>query len=133
MYLYFAYGSNMNPGRMKERCPGSIDLGGAILRNYKVAERLYADIDYEPGAVTHGVLYLISEEHVKSLDYHEGYPRVYIRLLVDIEHCGNVYQAITYEMYWETKITRDGLKYPQKYRHLCSVGAKTHKIRNCFK
>ena len=44
MFLYFAYGSNMNPARMAKRCPGAIDLGGAVLRNHRVVERLYADI-----------------------------------------------------------------------------------------
>ncbi len=44
--LYFAYGSNMNPFRMAQRCPGATALGVAIQRNYQIAERLYADIDF---------------------------------------------------------------------------------------
>lgn len=42
--LYFAYGSNMNPFRMAT--PGATALGVAIQRNYQIAERLYADIDF---------------------------------------------------------------------------------------
>ena len=46
LFLYFAYGSNMNPSRMAKRCPGAIALGGAVLLNHRLAERLYADIDF---------------------------------------------------------------------------------------
>ncbi|MBQ8756280.1 MAG: gamma-glutamylcyclotransferase, partial [Lentisphaeria bacterium] len=80
MFLYFAYGSNMNPARMAKRCPGAIDLGGAVLRNHRVAERLYADIDFVEGAETEGVLYVITEEHLRKLDRYEGYPSVYRRI-----------------------------------------------------
>lgn len=132
MYLYFAYGSNMNPTRMTNRCPEAIDLGAGILRNYKVVERLYADIDYEEGAETEGVLYQINEKNLKELDRREGYPRVYTRFLVDIEHQGKVCQAITYKMTEQTRQDREGLKYPEEYRQICSVGAQIHKIRNNF-
>ena len=130
--LYFAYGSNMNPMRMNYRCPGAVDLGGALLRNYKVTERLYADIDYKTGAKTHGVLYIITERHLRTLDFYEGYPSIYQRVLVNIEFMNNIYWAYTYKMSDLTKIQRQGLDYPEHYRQLCSTGASTHNIKNCF-
>ena len=132
MYLYFAYGSNMHPARMAKRCPGAIDLGGAVLRNHRVVERLYADIDFTEGAVTEGVLYVITEEHLKSLDRFEGYPSVYRRIWVDVEFEDCTYQAITYEMSWQTKIARDRKPYPEEYRLICSTGARAHFIKNNF-
>ena len=132
MYLYFAYGSNMHPMRMTKRCPGAIDLGGAILRNYRVVERLYADIDFEEGAAMQGVLYVITEEHLRKLDRYEGYPSVYRRIWVDVEFEGCVYQAVTYEMAWQTKVARDCIKYPEEYRLLCSNGARVQNIKNNF-
>ena len=132
MYLYFAYGSNMHPARMAKRCPGAIDLGGAVLRNHRVVERLYADIDFAEGAVTEGVLYVITEEHLKSLDRFEGYPSVYRRIWVDVEFEDCTYQAMTYEMSWQTKIARDCKPYPEEYRKICSTGARTHFIKNNF-
>ena len=132
MFLYFAYGSNMHPMRMSKRCPGAIDLGGAILRNYRIVERLYADIDFEEEAELQGVLYVITEEHLRRLDRFEGYPSVYRRIWVDVEFEGVVYQAVTYEMAWQTKIARDHLKYPEEYRQLCSTGARVHNITNNF-
>ena len=54
--LYFAYGSNLNPKRITRRCPTAATFRTAKLRNYRLVERLYADIDYEEGTVVHGVL-----------------------------------------------------------------------------
>ena len=85
MFLYFAYGSNMNPARMTKRCPGAIDLGGAVLRNHRVVERLYADIDFAEGAEMQGVLYVITEEHLRKLDRFEG---LSFRLPQDLGGCG---------------------------------------------
>ena len=132
MFLYFAYGSNMNPARMAKRCPGAIDLGGAVLRNHRVVERLYADIDFAEGAEMQGALYVITEEHLRRLDRFEGYPSVYRRIWVDVEFEDSVYQAVTYEMAWQTKVVRDRIKYPEEYRLLCSAGARVHNIKNNF-
>ena len=130
--LYFAYGSNMNPIRMAQRCPGAIMLGVGVLRNYRLAERLYADIDFQEGAEVHGVLYLISEWNLRSLDAHEGYPKVYRRMWLDVEFEGETYPAITYEMSIMTKIARRGRKYPEEYRKICSEGARFHHVKNGF-
>ena len=66
MVLYFAYGSNMNPARMAKRCPGAITLGRAKLPHYRLAERLYADIEFEEESELHGVLYCITENHLST-------------------------------------------------------------------
>ena len=132
MFLYFAYGSNMNPARMTKRCPGAIALGGAVLLNHRLAERLYADIDFAEGAETEGVLYVITAEHLRKLDRFEGYPSVYRRIWVDVEFEDCIYQAITYEMAWQTKVARDRIKYPEEYRLLCSTVARIHNIKNNF-
>ena len=44
---------------MRRRCPGAFPLGMAKLPNYRLSERLYADIDFEEGAAVYGVLYCI--------------------------------------------------------------------------
>ena len=130
--LSFAYGSNMNPIRMAQRCPGAITLGVGVLRNYRLAERLYADIDFQEGAEVHGVLYLISEQNLRSLDAREGYPKVYRRMWLDVEFEGETYLAVTYEMTIMTKIARRGRKYPEEYRRICSEGAHFHHVKNGF-
>ena len=130
--LYFAYGSNMNPARMEQRCPGAIPLGVGILRNYRLTERLYADIDFQEGGKVHGVLFMITERHLDSLDAKEGYPKVYRRSWLPVEFDGEDYLAVTYEMTAATKAARNGKPYPEEYRKLCSEGARFHHVKNSF-
>ena len=130
--MYFAYGSNMNPERMGKRCPGATVIGVALLRGYRLSERLYADIDPEPGGAVHGVLYAITAEHLKSLDLCEGCPRTYRRMTVDVECSGKIYPALVYEMTPETKAERNGIPYPEDYRECCSAGARFHHIEDGF-
>ena len=130
--LYFAYGSNMNPVRMAQRCPGAIPIGVGILRNYRLVERLYADIDFQEKAEVHGVLYLISEQNLRSLDAREGYPKIYRRMWLPVDFEGEIYLALTYEMTAETKAARNGRPYPEDYRKICSEGAQCHHVRNNF-
>lgn len=131
--LYFAYGSNMNPRRMAERCPGAVSLGHAVLTHYRLAERLYADIDPEKGGEVHGVLYLISPANLAMLDLYEGYPQVYRRSWLEVEWRGYVYKAVTYEMTPATKLARWELTFSPEYRLICSKGATLNKIPNAFK
>ena len=106
--------------------------GGAVLRNYKLTERLYADIDFLEGGSVSGFLYLITERHLKSLDAYEGYPKIYRRMWLDVEFRRETYQAVTYEMTVETKLARNGLSYPEEYRQICSAGAKLRHVKNQF-
>ena len=130
--LYFAYGSNMNPVQMKERCPGSKTLGAAVLRNYRLTERRYADIDRAPGSTVHGVLYEITPDDLKELNRREGYPSIYTHLEVEVEYDGGVRMALTYEMTPATKEERDGTPYSGEYRKRCSDGAEFHHVPNEF-
>jgi len=132
LILYFAYGSNMNPFRISSRCPGAYPLGPGILRNYKLTERLYADIDFQEGAAVFGFLYLITERNLQRLDSFEGYPQTYRRMWLDVEFEGEIFQAVTYEMTAETKLARNGKPYPEQYRQICSEGARCHRIKNQF-
>jgi len=122
--LYFAYGSNMNPDRMAIRCPDASVIGRAELHDYKLTERLYADIDYQEDSIVYGFLYQISNRHLKLLDKFEGVPKIYMRKLVDVVYNGTHFTALTYEMTPETKRVRNGQPYSEEYRRICSEGAK---------
>lgn len=132
LILYLAYGSNMLPERMMRRCPGATALGVARLPNYRLAERLYADIDFAEGESVFGVLYLISERDMRSLDAYEGYPKVYRREWLEVEYKGDSYTALTYEMSAATKAARAGQPYPDDYRRMCSTGARFYHVPNKF-
>ena len=111
---------------------GGISAGEGCSADYKLTERLYADIDFLEGVSVSGFLYLITERHLKSLDAYEGYPKVYRRMWLDVEFRGETYQAVTYEMTAETKLVRNGLSYPEEYRKICSAGAKFRHVKNQF-
>ena len=131
--LYFAYGSNLNPWRISFRCPSATTVGHAKLYNYRIAERLYADIDRRIGSTVDGVLYRISEKDLHALDRYEGAPNVYQKIWTVVRMGGKRILAVTYQMTPEMKQIRYGMPYPNNYRKICSAGADYHRIHNNFK
>ena len=131
--FYFAYGSNMNPDRIRERIPQARVVGRATIYGWRLVERLYADIERAKGGRVEGVLYLVSDGEMYRLDAYEGYPRVYesigVNAYLDSTH---KVSAFTYSMTAATKRERDGKPYPKSYRLLCSTGANWHGVRNLF-
>ena len=75
---YFAYGSNMNPTQMGNRCPAAVALGVVTLPGWDIAinERgvatiLRADSGDEPVAME-GVLWSVTDGCLETLDRFEG-------------------------------------------------------------
>lgn len=133
LYAYFAYGSNLLPERLLQRCPTAVPYAPAILPNYRLTERLYADVDYVPGEQVHGFVYLLRAQDVVRLDRFEGYPQIYRRYTVDvILDDGTELPALIYEMTPKTKEIRNGLSYSEEYRKICREGANLHRIKNHF-
>lgn len=80
--LYFAYGSNMNLEQMEFRCPGAQVVETVRLEGYRLAfcgrsSNGVATILPDPESHVDGVLWRISEQDEKNLDYYEGWPRLY--------------------------------------------------------
>ena len=104
VYAYFAYGSNLLPERLFQRCPTAVAYAPAILPNYRLTERLYADVDYAPGEQVHGFVYLLRAHDVARLDRYEGYPQIYRRYTVDvILDDGTELPSLIYEMTPKTR------------------------------
>ena len=131
--FYFAYGSNMNPDRIRERIPQARPVGTAFILGWRIKERLYADIERSKGGRVDGVLYLLTQTEILHLDAYEGYPRTYgcVELDAMIDPVHKV-PAFTYVMTEAAKRERDGKKYPEAYRLICSAGAQWHGIRDAF-
>ncbi len=131
--FYFAYGSNMNPDRIRERIPQARLVGTAFILGWRLKERLYADIERSAGGRVDGVLYLLTQTEILHLDAYEGYPRIYgcveLDAIIDPEHWVS---AFTYVMTEATRRDREGKKYPEDYRLICSAGAQWHGIRDEF-
>ena len=79
--LYFAYGSNLDPAQMQQRCPGHRVVGLAALQDHRLAFPVYSS-DWGGGVagpvLAHGrqvwgVLYELSDDLVAALDDFEGY------------------------------------------------------------
>lgn len=131
--FYLAYGSNMNPNRIRERIPYARPIGKAYIRGWKLVERLYADIERARGGVVEGVLYLITPTELSTLDAYEGFPITYQSFMVDayLDKKHKV-SAVTYTMTDTTKREREGKPYPEPYRLLCSLGARFYGVKNSF-
>ncbi|NLG55694.1 MAG: gamma-glutamylcyclotransferase [Rhodococcus sp.] len=80
MSIYAAYGSNMHPEQMKQRCPHSPMAGTGWLDGWRLTfsgedigwEGALATVVEEPGSRVFVVLYDVPEEDEKSLDRWEG-------------------------------------------------------------
>jgi len=79
--LYFAYGSNMEWERMKERCPSARFLCNALLPDYRLTFSRYskhnecwtAGIEEALGKEIWGVVYEIDDREIGMLNKAEGY------------------------------------------------------------
>lgn len=129
--LYFAYGSNMDFGQMRKRCPSAITVTRASLRGHRLAFTRFsegrqggvADVVGERGSVVEGAVYEISDDDAVRLDEYEGvsencYQRIQVRVTLP---AGEIIEAYAY------KATEQGLFQPSKayVQHLVT-GAKYH-------
>ncbi len=95
VHYYFAYGSNMNPGRVKQRKMSFLSAEAGLLhdhelrfnkRSVKYPGAASANVVSVPGGVTEGVIYkLESPDQIEAMDPFEGYPIRYNRLAQAIQ------------------------------------------------
>lgn len=73
MIFYFAYGSNMDRGAMKRRCPEARAVGLASLGDYRffVGRDGWGSVKPSRGARVHGVLWRISPRDTAALHAYE--------------------------------------------------------------
>jgi gamma-glutamylcyclotransferase (GGCT)/AIG2-like uncharacterized protein YtfP len=130
MIYYFAYGSNMDQNQMSERCPDSVLVCKAVLKNYRIAFTIFspkrncgcADVVKDIGNEVWGLLYKISENDLKRLDEAENHPDKYRRFTTSVENgLGNKFDAETYEVVNKESIF---LKSSEHYLGLMKSAAK---------
>ena len=79
--LYFAYGSNLDPDQMRERCPGHRAVGMVRLRDHKLIFPRFspdwgggvASLQLSHGKDLWGMVYELTDEDLKVLDAREGF------------------------------------------------------------
>jgi hypothetical protein len=71
---YFAYGSNLDPDRMRHRCPSATPLGSARLDGWRlrIGRRGVATIEQAASESTWGGLWGIANAEIGDLDAAEG-------------------------------------------------------------
>jgi gamma-glutamylcyclotransferase (GGCT)/AIG2-like uncharacterized protein YtfP len=98
MTLYFAYGANMERAAMKNRCPGAVALGPALLRGrrYVIAEG-YGSIAPAPGSCVYGVLWRLTPRDLAALNAFESLDSgLYRRALLTVEAGARRARALVY-------------------------------------
>lgn len=102
--LYFAYGMNTNSSVMSET---SNRLGPAVLLDYKWEMLQFANVFEAHGRTALGILWEIDEQELQDLDYREGYPSFYNRVMASVTHNGELKQAWVYYMMpdYRTRLT----------------------------
>lgn len=101
---YFAYGSNMNPVRMRDRGIKFTQRLPATLHNARLnfdkraamPGEGYASIVSDIDSDVEGALYRFNEKYIKILDRFEAYPYHYEKWIVEVETQGKKIKAITY-------------------------------------
>lgn len=93
--LYFAYGMNTNSSIMSQT---SCRLGAATLVDYGWEMLEYANVFESTGNFTQGILWDIDQAELQQLDYREGYPTFYNRVMACVEHNGEQKSAWVYYM-----------------------------------
>lgn len=91
--LYFAYGSNMNPERLKERGVEYVVRTKAHLADHRlvfnkmakdIPGKTFANVEGSKEDTVEGILYLTNEEGIEALDRYEGAPIQYERKICEL-------------------------------------------------
>lgn len=121
---YFSYGMNTNLSSMAMRCPKARSLGAAVLPHYQFEFKSFATVTPKMDHKVEGVLWEITDECERSLDRLEGYPIYYGKIIVWVEHEGEMVPCMTYLMYPEEEYN-----YPsQSYVDMLTEGYTSHGI-----
>ncbi|MBQ7257425.1 MAG: gamma-glutamylcyclotransferase [Abditibacteriota bacterium] len=96
--LYVAYGSNLVIEEMKDRCPKSFPLTKGIIKDYKLAFNIHADIRECEGSYVPVGLWAINKDDLDRLDYYEGYPSYYNKKIVKVCVGEKEVEALVYYM-----------------------------------
>ena len=89
---YLAYGSNLNVGQMKFRCPTARIIGTSVIKDYELLFKgsitgSYLTIEKKKGARVPVAVWETQESDELALDRYEGCPQFYYKteMLVPIK------------------------------------------------
>lgn len=123
MPRYFAYGSNMNPARVRERGLAVTRIEAARLGGFRLAFDKHAadhagaghaSIAWQPDAAVEGVLYWLADPgQIERMDVFERTPVNYSREMVQVQTASGPVWTWTY--FANPAVLRVGLRPPRAY------------------
>lgn len=121
---YFAYGSNMDPGSMLERCPSAANPTPARLDGFRLEFSVYSDVwaggaaNLEPDEDAHvwGVVWEVGAEDLKRLDTFQGHPTFYRRERVVVTTDAGPIECTTYRVAHQKGFVRPTESYLDRVR-----------------
>ena len=132
MKFYLAYGSNLSVEAMAKRCPDAIYVGTAEIKDYRLLFKTggsgtYLTVEPKEGESVPVLVWCISEEDERSLDYYEAYPNLYYKTTMEVEIRSfleetkeTLAEALIYIMYEESPLGTP----KQEYYEVCLEGYK---------
>ncbi len=138
-FLYFAYGSNLHPERLRERTPsaqviGLVELPEHELCFHKLGQDGSAKCDARQTGDTrhtvHGVVYRIEERHRAELDWAESRGEGYDARIVRLRSGARHLQAWSYHARGEAIVS--GLKPFDWYLDYVVAGARYHGLPRSY-
>jgi hypothetical protein len=142
--LYFAFGSNLDPDQIRERCPGHRIVGLAALHDYRMVFPLFSElwggggagVQLHHGDIVWGVAYDLTDADLSSLDRFEGYRgpgdqhNIYDRPLVTVELTRPDDGSVPRRLRAFTYVARFSNPSPPTRRYLDTIlrGARHHRL-----
>ncbi len=101
--LYAAYGSNLNLGQMARRCPTARVLGASVLKDHRLLFRgarwgSVATVEPCEGGSVPVLVWEITPEDEKALDFYEGFPFLYGKKTIELPLKGRAVMTMVYVM-----------------------------------
>ncbi len=130
---YFAFGSNLNHNRLRQRIGYFDTLGVACLSQHQlVFHKQGGDLSGKCTVVAHpdhtvwGVIYGINPQQKQKLDYFEGVGHGYSAVYYDLEHRGKTVNALLYQA--QLDAMDEALLPFDWYKAYVLSGAKFHRL-----
>lgn len=135
MEYYFAYGSNMDAGQMRERCPSALFVRTVRMPGWRLTFPRYsrrwmggvASLEQDPESAVEGVIFRLSPEDLEKLDDYEGVDAgAYHRIRIDLP--GKV--DVLSEVWTYVAATQEGGPFPSSPDYVARLvaGARQHKL-----
>jgi gamma-glutamylcyclotransferase (GGCT)/AIG2-like uncharacterized protein YtfP len=123
--FYFAYGSNMDPTIMLERCPSARDPLAGRLDGFRIEFNVYSDnwgggaanLEPDERSSVWGVVWEVDSDDLSRLDTFQGHPTFYRRERVVVHSDGEPLECTTYRVAHQKGYVRPTEEYLSKVRH----------------